>query len=98
MKSAMMLHISETCPLKTCLLVFLVSDDTSDETNVHSTLVTDNNDPKPAGQKSAKRKLEEEDSSQLRASLCLSLAEDENTRPKRNQMYWNGLGHVYYDG
>ncbi|KAL7544648.1 hypothetical protein ACHAWF_008022 [Thalassiosira exigua] len=68
-----------------------------DPTDVCFPLVTDNNEPKPIGRKSKKRKRDEDDGKLLREKLCLSLAEDNKVRPLRNKMRHNALGHVYFD-
>lgn len=68
-----------------------------DDVDVNFPLVTDNNEPKPKGRKSNKRKREEDAGSQLRDSLCTSLHENGMVRPKRSNMRYNSLGHVYFE-
>ncbi|KAL7527497.1 hypothetical protein ACHAWF_002201 [Thalassiosira exigua] len=60
-------------------------------------LVTDNNQPKPAGRKANLAKKRYADGKDLCDSLCVALSVDSCPRPKGKRMRYSDLGHVYFE-
>ena len=60
-------------------------------------LVTDNNEPKPAGKKKDVEREMEREGEQLRSILCTSLFANDHGRPKAKRMKYNHFGHAYFE-
>ncbi|KAL7531965.1 hypothetical protein ACHAXR_005934 [Thalassiosira sp. AJA248-18] len=73
-----------------------IRPDDDDDDEVPFPMVSDNNEPRPSGRKSKKRKSRESEGDELRNSICTSLFEDGLGRPRRNRTRYNALGHVYH--
>ncbi|EJK63010.1 hypothetical protein THAOC_16359 [Thalassiosira oceanica] len=68
----------------------------SDQNDQAFPLVSDNNEPKPTGRPTKRRKLGEEAGKKLRDTLTANLVMNDKCRPKLNRMRYNALGHAYF--
>lgn len=73
------------------------TDGDDDDDDFTFPLVTDNNEPKPAGKRTNVERDMEKDGEELRSMLCTSLFSNGYSRPKAKRMKYNQFGHAYFE-
>jgi len=71
--------------------------DDDDDDDYTFPLVTDNNEPKPAGKPDAATREMESEGENLRSLICTSLFANDQARPRAKRMKYNHFGHAYFE-